>query len=77
MWNLRNKTEKLLLCLQFLKNTRPRDSNQDVGHRTHLPRMSTSKIRLHVKQFSRKTNWTLAERLLYNQGLKKDTHGVG
>ena len=36
------------------------------------PPTNTSKIHLHVERFSLKTNWKLAERLLYNQGCKKD-----
>ena len=36
--------------------------------------MNTTKIHLHVEQFSLKTNWKLAERLLYNQGYKKNPH---
>lgn len=30
--------------------------------------MNTSKIHLHVEQYSLKTKWKLAERLLYKQG---------
>ena len=33
--------------------------------------MNTSKIKLHVKQFSLKTHWRLAKRLLCNQSCKK------
>ena len=40
------------------------------------PAMSISKIHLHVEQFSLKTNWRLAEKLLYNLGCKKDTWGI-
>jgi hypothetical protein len=36
--------------------------------------MNTSKIHPRVEQFSLKTNWKLAERLLYNRGCKKDPH---
>lgn len=36
----------------------------------------TLKTHLHVKQLSLKTNWRLAERLRYNQGYKKTTHGI-
>ena len=38
--------------------------------------ISSSKIHLHVEQFSLKTNWRLAERLPYNQGCRKDPHGI-
>lgn len=37
--------------------------------------MNTSKIHLRVKQFSLKTNWSLGERLLHNEGYKKYPHG--
>lgn len=40
---------------------------------------NASKIRIenpHVERFSLKTNWTLAERLLSNQGSKQYLHGV-
>ena len=36
------------------------------------PTIDISNIYLHVEQFSRKTNWKLAE-LLHNQGCKKDS----
>ena len=36
-----------------------------------LSLMNTSKIHLHVEQFSLKTNWRLEERLLYSQGCKE------
>ena len=35
---------------------------------------NTSKIDLHLEQFSWKTNWKLTKELLYNQG--KDTHTI-
>ena len=38
------------------------------------PTMNTSKLHLHVEQFSLKTNWKPAEGLLYNQGCMKDMH---
>ena len=31
----------------------------------------------HVEQFSLKTNWRLAEKLLYNQSFNKHPHGIG
>lgn len=37
-------------------------------------RWNISKIHLHMEQFLLKTDWKLAERLLYNQGCKKDVH---
>lgn len=39
--------------------------------------MNTSKIYLHMEQFSLETNWKLAEVFLYNQSCKKDTHIIG
>ena len=45
------------------------------GYKTHLL-MNILKVPPHVEQFLLKTNWKLAERLLYNQGCKKDTCGV-
>ena len=33
--------------------------------------MNTSKIHLHVEQFSQKTNWNLAESLLCNKAVRK------
>lgn len=36
-----------------------------------------SKMHLHMEQFLRKSKWNLAERLLYNQGCKKDTYVLG
>ena len=51
------------------------DSNKEGGVRgcrTHLPPINISKLHAHVEQFSLKTNWRVAERLLYNQGCKKD-----
>ena len=36
--------------------------------------MDASKIHLHVEKFLQKTEWKLAEGLLYNQSCKKDTH---
>ena len=39
--------------------------------------MNTSKTHLQADQFSLKTNWKLAERLLYNQGCKKGPRGIG
>ena len=51
------------------------DQDERVGGlETHLPTMNTSKIQLREEQFSLKTNWKLAERLLYNQGSNKDPH---
>lgn len=45
---------------------------EDVYPQSHK---QTSKIYLHVKQFLWKTNWKLAERLLCNQGCRKEyTH---
>ena len=38
------------------------------------PLTNTSKIHLHVKQFSQKTKWKLAEDLLYNQSCMKEPH---
>ena len=38
--------------------------------------MNILKVPPHVEQFLLKTNWKSAERLLYNQGCKKDTCGV-
>ena len=38
------------------------------------PPTNTSKLHLHVESFSLKTNWKLAEGLLYNQGCEKDPH---
>ena len=39
---------------------------------------NTSKLHVHVKQFSLKTNWRLAERLFYDQGCKeRATHRKG
>ena len=35
---------------------------------------NTSKIHLHGEQFSQKTNWKLAEHLLFSQICKKDVH---
>ena len=40
------------------------------------PPTDTSKIPLHMEQFSLKTNWRLAERYLNNQGCKEDPCGV-
>ena len=37
--------------------------------------MNTSKIHLHVEQFSLKINWRLAERHLSTKAVKKDPHG--
>ena len=39
--------------------------------------ISNISIHLHVEKFSLKINWKLAERLLYNQGCKKDPHVIG
>ena len=36
--------------------------------------MNTLKLYLLVEYFSLKTNWKLAERILYKQGCKKDMH---
>lgn len=44
--------------------------------RNPLPSMNTSKIHLHAEQFSLKTDGRLEERLLYNQGCKKNLHGI-
>ena len=41
-----------------------------------LPK-NTSKIHLHMEQLSLKTNWRLAERLLYNQGFANDMSDKG
>ena len=41
------------------------------GCRSPLCPANTSKILLHVKQFSLKTNWRLAKRVFYNQDCKK------
>lgn len=41
------------------------------------PPINTSKIYLHVGQFSMKMNWKLAEELLYNQSCNKDLHVTG
>lgn len=40
---------------------------------TYLPQKTHQKIHLYVGQFSLKTNWRLAERLLYNQGCRKES----
>ena len=40
-------------------------------HRIHLLPTNTSKIPLYVQQLPQKTNWKLAESLLYKQGYKK------
>ena len=53
--------------------------DQDGGvreHGAHLPPMNTSIIHLHAEQLSLKTNWKLAEGLLYKQHCKKDTHVI-
>ena len=47
------------------------------GTQSLLSPTNRSKIHLHVEQFSLETIWKLAERLLYNQSYKKDTHGIG
>ena len=39
--------------------------------------LNTSKIHLHVGEFSLKTTWKLAESLLYNQGSKKELTDTG
>ena len=39
------------------------------------PPRNTPKV--HVEQFSLKTNWRLAETLLYNKGYRKDPYGIG
>lgn len=39
--------------------------------------MNTSKIHLHMEQFSLQTNWRLAETLLYNKGYREDPYGIG
>ena len=39
--------------------------------------LNTSKIHLHVGEFSLKTTWKLAESLLYNQGSKKELTELG
>ena len=44
-------------------------------YKTHLL-MNILKVPPHVEQFLLKTNWKSAERLLYNQGCKKDTCGI-
>ena len=66
---------------QFKKSLRIGDTYQDGrvgGHGTQpLHPNKTSKIQLHVEQFSLKTNWKLAERLLYSQDCKKDPHILG
>ena len=36
----------------------------------------TPKIHPHIEKFSLKTNWRLAEKLLYSQSCKKDPHRV-
>ena len=41
------------------------------------PPTDTSKVHLHVEEFSQKTNWKLAEDLLYNESFKKDSHVNG
>lgn len=41
------------------------------GYGSPLCPANTSKILLHVKQFSLKTNWRLAKRVFYNQDCKK------
>ena len=41
-----------------------------------LPRMNRSDKIYNVEQFSLKTNCKLAERLLYNQGCKKNPQGI-
>ena len=45
------------------------------GHGTHLPLWAYQKY-IYIEKFSLKTKWRLAERLLYNQGCKKDPHGI-
>lgn len=42
-----------------------------------LPPTETSKIYLPVKEFTRKTNWKLAEKFPHNQSYKKDFHVTG
>ena len=42
-----------------------------------LPPTNTSNIHLQVEQVSLKTNKKLTERLLYNQGCRKDASGIG
>ena len=42
------------------------------GHGALLIPVNISKIHQHMEQFSLKTNWKLAEGLLYNQNYKKD-----
>jgi len=41
------------------------------------PPKKTLKIHLYVEKFSQKTNWKLAEGLLYSQNCKKETHVSG
>lgn len=56
------------------------DSIQDGkigGCGTHLLTMNSTKMHLHVENFSPKTNWRLRERLLYNKGYKENSHGIG
>ena len=58
---------------KLLKNQtgrRPRWQNRRMQS-SPLP-MNTPKIYLHVEQFSLKTNWRLAERLLHSQDSKKE-----
>ena len=43
---------------------------EDVGIGGKKTPMKISKIHLHVEQFSLKSNWRLAERLLHNPGCK-------
>ena len=42
-----------------------------------LPPTNRTKIHLYLEQFSWKTNWKLAQKLLQNQGCKKDFYGIG
>ena len=57
---------KEVLCGRLTKVTEQEDMELTSPHE-HI------KNNLHVEQFSLKTNWKLAEGLLYNQDFKKDT----
>ena len=68
------------------KNTDPLEQNRVSGEEeikmakrmwSSHPFMKTSNLHLHVEKFSLKTNWKLAEGLLYNQGYKKETYVIG
>ena len=51
------------------KKPDPKGDQEGEVRRWNLPSSTnTSKISLRVEQFSLKTNWKLAERLVYNQG---------